>query len=729
MAIQEDESIYSDEEVDEKKHQQLVDKVLSLNKAQQLKKASRTEPTLKISEFDLVKSVSGKKGSIYLDDLTKSLSKKKNVNIEHKQILNSIHSTLPKPLEKPTADRIQRTVAYEKARLELDRWEPIVTSNRVSTNLSFPLKTEKFKDKEDITSKWRLKTAFDIEFEKNNPQAVEEIHVDIEKEKFTLSKKEILKERQNAAKLRALQSYEEAKARRNKKIKSKRYHRVQRKSIIKQQLKEFELLQKTNPEEALKRLEEIEKVRAHERFSLRHKSTGKWAKNKQIRAKYDKESRQELAQQLALSKELTQKINDGTDSEDDFPLPEEVTTNSSDKDNLFHNLKVDDKVKNFVANYSKYWLNKNEEKIVTPNNIPATCEGSSTYIGETPVVNEDTEKSSKDEALMKSDNCEVISVQDTNDSKIKVNKKKKTKPVRKSTGTSDWDIEVMENDNIDAVFDQLEKKMGNKVEKKLKNLKGNLGTKPKKQKRPAVDKEEKSLLTLPIQKKRPKIDEPLSESLNRIDENEEEGNELTMLSSILQKKNTEIKKVNNDQNDIKIKVTHLNSEIPNHTTIIDEENKSSIEDYIAEAFEDCEKLQAEFDKEKLDEIEKHKPKDVNLNLPGWGSWGGTGIIPNKRKQRRFIIKAPKHIPRKDDNKGFLIINEDASSKVKKHMVNELPFPFRRVKDFEASIRAPIGQTFVPETVFRKFTKPSVHTKLGTIIEPMDKDVLLNKTNS
>lgn len=54
-------------------------------------------------------------------------------------------------------------------------------------------------------------------------------------------------------------------------------------------MKEFEQLQKTNPEAALEKLEQLDKTRAEERMSLRHKNTGKWAKSKQIMAKYDKE--------------------------------------------------------------------------------------------------------------------------------------------------------------------------------------------------------------------------------------------------------------------------------------------------------------------------------------------------------------------------------------------------------------------------------------------------------
>lgn len=67
------------------------------------------------------------------------------------------------------------------------------------------------------------------------------------------------------------------------------YFSVLKKERLKLQLKEFEELQKTDPEEALKKLESIEKARALERHTLRHKNTGKWAKNLLIRAKYDKD--------------------------------------------------------------------------------------------------------------------------------------------------------------------------------------------------------------------------------------------------------------------------------------------------------------------------------------------------------------------------------------------------------------------------------------------------------
>lgn len=54
----------------------------------------------------------------------------------------------------------------------------------------------------------------------------------------------------------------------------------------------------------------------------------------------------------------------------------------------------------------------------------------------------------------------------------------------------------------------------------------------------------------------------------------------------------------------------------------------------------------------------------------------------------------------------------------------MPFPFRSVKEFEASIRAPIGRTWVPETAHRQLSAPKIVTHAGQKIEPMTEDALL-----
>lgn len=54
----------------------------------------------------------------------------------------------------------------------------------------------------------------------------------------------------------------------------------------------------------------------------------------------------------------------------------------------------------------------------------------------------------------------------------------------------------------------------------------------------------------------------------------------------------------------------------------------------------------------------------------------------------------------------------------------MPFPFRSVRDFEASIRAPIGRTWVPETAHRQLSAPKIVTHAGQKIEPMTEDALV-----
>lgn len=282
------------DEIDDQKHDKLVEDILALNKKQNIKRPTRTEPTSEISEFNLVKPSSSKKGSVHINELTKALgNRKKQLDISRVlKATNKKKTTLPAPLHKHEAEQIRRALNYEKSRFQLDKWEALVTSNRVS-NLSFPLDgVEKLKIEEKKAEKfpsmWRMKSDLQKELEKLQPVVIKPV-LNEDNEKFELTLKELQEKRKEAAKLRAFQSYKEAKLRRQSKIKSKKYHRMLKREKIKEKLKEFEELQKTNPEEAMKKLDDIEKARAEERFSLRHKGTGQWAKNKQVRAKYDKE--------------------------------------------------------------------------------------------------------------------------------------------------------------------------------------------------------------------------------------------------------------------------------------------------------------------------------------------------------------------------------------------------------------------------------------------------------
>ncbi|KAI4456734.1 u3 small nucleolar rna-associated protein 14 [Holotrichia oblita] len=720
----------SDSDIGNNEHKRLVDNVLNLNSRQHVKKPTRTEPTAQISEYNLIKSLSDNKDAVRIHDLTKSLE--------------------TKPLEKPQADRIRRSTAYESTKTQLNRWEPVVTSNRVSTNLSFPLKNPNFKYKEgrDFMSNWVLKSNLQKELEKLEPK-VEVIEVETESApKLTL--KEMMEKRKELAKLQRYQNYKEIKARWQNKIKSKKFRRIQRKEKIKEQMKEFELLQKTNPEEALKKLEEIEKARAEERASLRHKSTGKWARNQQIRAKYDKESRKVLAEQLAVSKELTQKQQvDESDESDDESSSDEKRINFLDGDNPWTNkIKVTKEVEDFVTDYNKF---RAEETVKTPNNT-STQNGINTTENEDiaiktkersePCLTKEIEKETTDAAIKQKKRKLEKSKPEKENAKIctKKRKVKKENILHIDSASSIWEVTSLDYDNdnvVDDIFDNIEYKLKNAVNKRIEKVKTKLESSKKvsnkELKQQNVDnKPEVTVIQTDTQLgnkyKATTTNSEIPEQMKDI-ENIDTNKDLNTLKSVLLSKPRKDNKLKSGANIpekvINSKPVSLNSSIPDVLTYDDNEETIDRTGIIAEAFEDAD-IMEEFAQDKKDEVEKDRPKNIDLTLPGWGSWGGKNIPISKKKKKRFILKGPKQFSRKDINKGNLIINESGNDKIKSHLVNEVPFPFKTVKDFEASVRAPVGNTFIPETAYRKMIKPSLKTKMGAIIEPITEDILLHR---
>ena len=54
----------------------------------------------------------------------------------------------------------------------------------------------------------------------------------------------------------------------------------------------------------------------------------------------------------------------------------------------------------------------------------------------------------------------------------------------------------------------------------------------------------------------------------------------------------------------------------------------------------------------------------------------------------------------------------------------MPHQFKSVHEFESKIIQPIGRTWNPEQKFKKLTTRKIKTKLGSIIEPIDKDDII-----
>lgn len=328
---------------------------------------------------------------------------------------------------------------------------------------------------------------------------------------------------------------------------------------------------------------------------------------------------------------------------------------------------------------------------------------------------------------------------------------KQTKTSNKLVATSVWAVETIDDDvdedsahktkeNINKGFDSLEFDIMGKVEKKLSNLRHNIkrlerGTKERKDhKQNEKEKDNLEYLSFKNKKMKPLIDEALAETTAKtpITENvEKTPGTILKTSEPVPQHTPSTSEANIDPSRfIEAKPKYLNTAISdgvNEYDQLDDDEQVVPKVNIEEVFEEDDVVDS-FRQEKEDEANKDNPQDIDLSLPGWGSWGGKGVKAPKRKRNRFIVKAPPKMPRRDENKGDIIIKEYKDPKLSAHKVKEVPFPFTSVKEYEASIRAPLGNTFIPERAHKLLIRPSVITKAGTIIEPMDEDELLVRKN-
>uniref|UniRef100_A0A2H8TK08 U3 small nucleolar RNA-associated protein 14 A n=1 Tax=Melanaphis sacchari TaxID=742174 RepID=A0A2H8TK08_9HEMI len=435
---------FNDEDMDDvsyEKHRQLLQTITSKTK-RKIQPTTRNEPSLQVSEFHL----SSGKQTTNVDDLTDALKKKAPKIRQKIQVAKSTKKLLQKPLDKVHAEKIKRAVAYDNFKKHISRWSAIVEKNKSADQLRFPLRNSEVEvfDNRMVDFSRGLSNPTDLqkkitavlqssEIVQQKQKDLKMSWIEKEKEKYPLTLKELLEKRKTMASFRAKESYRHAKAHRQNKIKSKKYHRLLRREKTKEQIKEFEKLQETDPVAALEKLNVIEKTRAEERASLRHKSTGQWARNHVVRAKYDKDSRIALAEQLRKSKELTQKVqpslNDTNDSdssdEEQLEIPDDQVV---DPDNPW--LAERKEFKDFIVGYNNFVQNNSETK----------------------EINDQFKNNESNEKISKTKN--------TND-QYKNNKSNEKN--EKNTETKESDTNKLKSDKIVTIKDEIKKKKNNKV--------------------------------------------------------------------------------------------------------------------------------------------------------------------------------------------------------------------------------------------------------------------------
>ncbi|XP_065341621.1 U3 small nucleolar RNA-associated protein 14 homolog C [Cloeon dipterum] len=756
----------SDGENDARSHSQLVSAITKIDFGNKFDGALRKDPA-NASEYDQLKSKKTKNANKV--STAKVLKSAKTISVRRKKEIPAV----PKPQEKIFVEKVKRSEGYIKVTNDLSKWDNVVESNRVADQLEFPAFNKDLKVHE--TNIMTSITAPKTELEKKVYSMLEQNGYIAPKEEgpkkstYDLTMEEIIARRREHGDFIRKTIQHQKKVWQQNRIKSKKHHRIMRKDKMRKQIKEFESLKDKDPEEALKMLEAIDKTRVQERASLRHKNTGHWAKNQQIRAKYNKDIREVLAQQIKLSRELSQKVKRPEDESTDEGESEDEGAAAPHPDLDWEKekkLESGADVASFVSGYKKYWEEKNkksaakaesdkeqpEEKPEQPEEKSASQEKLCVDVEEDEHLElmedllevrknqKEFEKNELGKNLRRKANVESVS-----------KKEKKVKGQKKSAaaGSGSW---LVAESSVTDLFDKLEQKQEEVIEKSLKRLRSEVKEMENKEK----DEEEADAPSNKKKKKKRKGKNKSSKNepkdvfgLKSLRQTEREVSKSSIENPITE--GTEKQNSNVEKNDV------LNSKVfkaaPNRsdanidpTKFLDPKPLKSIQGelvvvggedldadpisqdqkaMLAELFADDDVVD-DFQKEKQELNEASKPKEVDLTLPGWGEWGGSNLPVSTRKRKKFILKPKVELPRKDRNLRNVIIYEGKDSGINQHQVSELPYPFTSVKEFEASIRAPIGRNWVPETAHKKLIAPKIVTRVGQKIEPMTIDVLLKE---
>ncbi|XP_042639335.1 U3 small nucleolar RNA-associated protein 14 homolog A [Orycteropus afer afer] len=702
----------SDDEGDsdgERKHQKLLETISSLDGKNRWRLAERSEASLKVSEFHV--SSEGTREKLVLSDLLQPIKTSSSLATVKKQ-LNRVKSkkTVELPLNKEDVARIHREVAFNKTSQALSKWDPIVLKNRKAQQLVFPLEKEQtaFAPIEHVLSGWKARTPLEQEIfsilHKNKQPVTDPLLTPVEKASLkAMSLEEAKMRRAELQRARALQSYYEAKARREKKIKSKKYHKVVKKGKAKKALKDFETLQKVDPTAALEELEKTEKARMMERMSLKHQNSGKWAKSKAIMAKYDLEARQAMQEQLAKNKELTQKLQAAPESEEEEEGVVEAELLVPDVVNEVQ-LSADGPnpwmLRSCTSDAKEAGTHKDPEQ--RPE--PVVCEDSES---------EGEESAGAEESLLKEF-----------DERRSLRKRLELTQDAEPTGRQE--AQDATSQEVLSELRALSQKLRKEKRQSRKQTADSTGTVLRVQREePAQGEEEEPLLL-----QRP-------ERVQTLEELEELGKEGCVQNTELPRPVLQGQQMERDpdkqldapkkkkrkaqmidlQNLLTTKAPSVKSLAAPTTVEHLEDEERDQKQMIREAFAGDDVIR-DFLKEKREAVEASKPKDVDLMLPGWGEWGGVGLQPSAKKRRRFLIKAPEGPPRKDKNLPNVIINEKRNIHAAAHQVHVVPYPFTHHHQFERTIQTPIGSTWNTQRAFQKLTTPKVVTKPGHIIKPI-----------
>eukprot|EP00057_Strongylocentrotus_purpuratus_P033258 XP_790749.4 PREDICTED: U3 small nucleolar RNA-associated protein 14 homolog A [Strongylocentrotus purpuratus] len=672
---------------DDSRHSKLLEAIGGMETKKRSKVKQRSEASAVVSEYQLnTKDVQGK--GVWIHDLMGSLKNTPSHSALKKQMNNvQKRKTLPTPLHKHEAEKIQRTMAYEGVSKEVSKWDQVVQTNRKAEHLSFPLNQDVvgLQTTDQFVKKFKPSTPLEQEVykilhgskfaERPNKQLSQAEEEAIK----AMSLSEARDRRAELQKHRALMSFYEAKCRRQKKIKSKKYHRIQRKSREKQDSKKMEELMEDDPEGAKETMDKLEKARATERMSLKHRNTGKWAKTLMRYGKHNISARKELAQQLHKSHELTEKIaevneeNNGEKNEEEEEEENTVQPSLSDINNPWFTGSTVGKDKERREEEEEEKSKGEEYVALEAVQVRRDSDGSDEEENE--AEDEEEDEIEKDHRMLKEIQEERRKWKDGSDDN------EEEEEEEEGNDDQGGEVEVGKKEKMSKEFTKQERTNSTKVDKKSKRKKVKVIVVTDEEDKEGDDAGE-SILEEGVERRQTHSSLEDQDWLHRLEEEGKQSprlqsNDAIHADSNIQKEKEPKKKSSGMVDPSKVFIVKpkemLKSAMPvlvDQGDEVDGDNERMEHRMnIQQAFADDDVVE-EFKEEKKARIEKDKPRDIDLTLPGWGDWGGTGVQASKKKKKRFTMKAKPQAPRQDARLAHVIINENRDKKIAIHQMSE-----------------------------------------------------------
>ncbi|KAF9358269.1 hypothetical protein BGX26_002137 [Mortierella sp. AD094] len=738
----------------------------------------------KLDIFDLVGTVQDEAGFSSLKKNIQALESgtKKGKTVE----------TLGAPLPKIVQDRLNRQAAYDETKKEVTKWLPIVQKNRQAEHLAFPMNAPPV----DAPSSSTLASKFDASTQLE--KEVQEVLVEggmqekrlMEFEELALNKmttEEVEKRRADLRMMRDLMFREEIRAKRISKIKSKLYRKIKKKERERNGLTSEEMAE-LDPEQAREERMLAEQKRAQERMTLKHKNTGKWAKDQLKHGNFDPDSRQAITEQIERGERLRRKIQD-VDSDEELSGGDSEYSDFDDDDvegvkarafdelaQVEHQLAKDEDAAMEAKVGKGVFAMKFMQDAAKRSKMQAQA-AADDFRREMMEEDELRDQSSEDEwksvtkggkkagkkAPKEAEAGTVIgaggrmvfgtaSATPANDSKetsagqgkaVKMNSGGQISKVALSAGhttkvagpvsvkiagsstrsTSNAQDNDSEDDSANPWLQNDKHGQGKIARKNDKGMTKDssksekLQAKLKKQKAAEAGSDDEvqidtsSYLTL-------SKDSQKERGLNKEDSDKEESTASAPAASKKTKATKAapavVSKAQDDDGDDSDASEAEPVMVHAKTTAA-----LSQRDLVARAFAN-DNVVSEFEKEKMEVMEAERPKDVDMTLPGWGSWGGKGA----KKKKNVVVKKAQPgdgvdvSKRKDAKLAHVIINEKRDKKAAAYAVTQIPHPFKTWAQYEQSLRAPVGKEWNTNSTFQKMTLPRITTKLGKIIDPL-----------